>query len=76
MGVSFINKKHPHWRVIFVNYDNMGKKFGFSWSWKRAFGIQKIRQDIARFTGIPTTKLGRQRKLGSIILKFFFGNKH
>ena len=54
----------------------MGKKFGFSWSWRRAFGVQTFKQKIARTTHIPTTKLGRQRKIGSMILKFLFGNKH
>ncbi len=34
---------------------------GFSWN--RALGITKAKQDIARMTGIPTTKEGRKRKL-------------
>jgi hypothetical protein len=43
---------------------------GFSFSWKRALGITKMKQKIARDTGIPTTKAGRQRKFGK-----FFGIK-
>lgn len=45
----------------------MGKKYGFSFSWKRATGISSAKQRISRFTGIPLTKQGRQRKLGRII---------
>lgn len=45
----------------------MGKKFGFSFSWKRASGISSAKQKIARMTGIPTTKGGRQRKAGRIL---------
>ncbi|KNF07380.1 hypothetical protein CLPU_17c00050 [Gottschalkia purinilytica] len=40
----------------------MGKG-GFSW--KRATGITKAKQNFSRKTGIPTTKSGRQRKAGS-----------
>jgi hypothetical protein len=45
----------------------MGKKYGFSFSWKRAVGISSAKQKIARMTGIPTTKQGRQRKIGSMV---------
>jgi hypothetical protein len=37
---------------------------GISFSWKRALGITKVRRKAAKITGIPTTKSGRQRKLG------------
>lgn len=37
---------------------------GLSFSWKRALGITKTKQKIARATGIPTTKQGRRAKLG------------
>ena len=39
---------------------------GFSFSWKRAFGITKLKRKIAKKTGIPTTKSGRQRKIGKL----------
>ena len=39
---------------------------GLSFSWKRAFGISKAKRKISKATGIPTSKSGRQRKLGSI----------
>ena len=38
-------------------------KGGFSW--KRALGITKMKQNISRKTGIPLTKSGRQRKAGA-----------
>ncbi len=46
------------------------KKYGFNFSWKRLLGITSLRQKIARKTGIPTTKGGLQRKIGSLILKY------
>ena len=46
---------------------------GLSFSWKRALGISQANQKIARKTGIPTTKQGRERKIGSSILNVFFG---
>lgn len=39
---------------------------GLSFSWKRALGITSAKQKIAKATGIPTTKLGRQAKLGKL----------
>jgi len=39
---------------------------GLSFSWKRALGITKVKRKIAKATGIPTTKAGRQRKLGKL----------
>lgn len=42
----------------------MGKKFGFSWSWKRAVGISGMKNKISRKIGIPLTRQGRQRKVG------------
>ncbi len=43
------------------------KKFripGVSFSWKRALGVTRAKQRIARATGIPTTREGRRRKFG------------
>ena len=51
------------------------KKFGFSWSWKRALGISAFKQKISKTTGIPITKSGMERKLGRIMLNFFFRKK-
>ena len=38
-------------------------KGGFSW--KRALGITRMKQNISRKTGIPMTRSGRQRKAGA-----------
>ncbi len=50
----------------------MSKIPGFTFSWKRAVGITKAKQKVARKTGIPTTKQGIERKVGSAILKVIF----
>ena len=42
-------------------------KGGFSW--KRFVGISALKSKIARKTGIPTTRSGRQRKIGGALLK-------
>lgn len=49
------------------------RKYGFSFSWKRLLGITGAKQSFAQKTGIPTSKTGVERKLGSIILKKLFG---
>jgi len=41
-------------------------KGGFSW--KLLLGITRVKQDIARATGIPLTKSGRQRKVGKMVM--------
>lgn len=47
----------------------MGRKKipGLSFSWKRAFGVTKAKRRIARATGIPTSRSGRQRKYGIVM---------
>lgn len=42
---------------------------GLTFSWKRAVGITKVKQNIARTTGIPTTKQGLERKVGKTVLR-------
>ena len=42
----------------------MGRKFGFSFSWRRALGISGTKARISRKLGIPLTRSGRQRKIG------------
>ena len=46
---------------------------GVSFSWKRALGITKAKQQFARQTGIPTSKAGLERKIGNSLLKLLFG---
>jgi hypothetical protein len=36
-------------------------------SWKRALGVTRAKQKFARMTGIPTTKRGRQQKIGRLV---------
>jgi hypothetical protein len=45
----------------------MGRKFGFSFSWKRAVGISGLKNRISRKIKIPLTSQGRQRKLGRMM---------
>ena len=46
---------------------------GVSFSWKRAVGISQVKREIAKKTGIPTTKAGLERKIGHDIIKTIFG---
>lgn len=48
---------------------------GLTFSWKRALGITKARQQLARKTGIPTSKAGLERKVGNMIVSAIFGKK-
>lgn len=51
------------------------KKYGFSFSWKRALGVTSAKQSFARKTGIPTSKIGIERKIGSSFLNMLFKKK-
>ncbi len=48
----------------------MGKKFGLSFSWKRALGISGFKARISRKIGIPLTRGGIERKIGRTILRW------
>ncbi len=45
----------------------MGRKHGFSFSWKRAVGISAAKGRISRKVGVPLTRSGRQRKVGRAV---------
>jgi hypothetical protein len=45
---------------------------GVSFSWKRALGITALKRQIARRTGIPTSKAGIERKVGKTIIEKIF----
>lgn len=45
---------------------------GISFSWKRALGITKLKQQMSRKTGIPLSKSGVERKIGKTILDIIF----
>jgi hypothetical protein len=46
---------------------------GLTFSWKRAVGLTAARQRFARFTGVPTTRNGVERKVGAIVIRFLKG---
>lgn len=48
---------------------------GLTFSWKRALGVTQAKQQIARKTGIPTSKAGLERKVGKMIIKSIFGKQ-
>ena len=45
---------------------------GLTFSLKRAIGLTQVKQKISRATGIPTSKAGIERKIGSTLLKAIF----
>lgn len=45
---------------------------GVSFSWKRALGITRLKQQISRKIGIPMSKSGVERKIGKSILDILF----
>ena len=48
---------------------------GVSFSWKRALGISQFKQKVSRETGIPMSKSGLERKIGSTLVKMILGKK-
>lgn len=54
----------------------MAKIPGLSFSLKRAIGISGLKTKVALKVGVPTTKQGLERKIGSEIIKGFFCKKH
>ena len=48
---------------------------GLSFSLKRAVGVTKVKQQIARATGIPITRQGLEREIGGAVLKAVTGKK-
>lgn len=48
---------------------------GLSFSLKRAVGISGLKTKVARKTGIPTTKLGLERKVGQAVIEAITGKK-
>lgn len=43
------------------------RKYGFSFSWKRASGIAAAKGRLSRQLGVPLTRSGRQRKVGRMM---------
>lgn len=67
-----INEKLKAERINHSHDTAMIKIPGLSFSLKRALGLTAARQNLARKTGIPTTRGGIERKIGSLILKAIF----
>ena len=42
---------------------------GTSFSPRRALGVDVLKRNIARATGVPLTKQGLERKLGRMVIK-------
>jgi hypothetical protein len=42
------------------------RKFGVSFSWKRATGLSAAKSKLSRKIGIPLTKSGRRQKIGRL----------
>lgn len=43
------------------------RKYGFSWSWKRASGLSAAKGRLSRQIGIPLSRSGKQRKAGQML---------
>lgn len=54
--------------MLKISYMKIIKIPGVSFSLSRALGIDKIKRQIARETGIPTTRSGLEKKIGRMIL--------
>ena len=48
---------------------------GLTFSWKRALGITKTKQYLARQTGVPTSKAGVERKIWTLLFDLFLKKK-
>lgn len=48
---------------------------GVSFSWKRALGVSQVKREIAKATGIPTTRSGLERKIGKAVIDAIIGKK-
>ena len=46
---------------------------GVTCSWKRLLGLDQIKRNIAKQTGIPMTKAGVERKIGSAVIALIVG---
>ena len=80
MPASFsIHKQHINLFLIgrpgIQTFFNMSKIPGLSFSLKRAVGLTGLRQKAAHKIGVPTTKQGIERKIGSMVIKSIFGKK-
>jgi hypothetical protein len=61
-GVDYFGLPHSDQRTTMSR-----RKYGFSFSWKRALGISAAKGRLSRQLGIPLTRQGRQRKMGQLM---------
>lgn len=47
---------------------------GLSFSWKRAIGLTGLRLKVSHKLGVPTTKQGMERRVGSWLIGLLLGN--
>jgi hypothetical protein len=43
------------------------RRFGFSFSWKRALGLSALKARLSRKLGVPLSRSGRQQKVGRML---------
>ena len=55
--------------MLAVTMARRRRTYGLSFSWRRLVGVSAAKGRIARFTRIPLTKQGFQRKVGRMLLK-------
>lgn len=46
----------------------MARKYGFSFSWKRATGLSGAKSRLSRKIGVPLTRGGLERKIGRAVM--------
>lgn len=49
---------------------------GLTFSWNRFLGITALKRKVSRTTGIPTSRAGREAKVGRWLLGLIFGRRH
>lgn len=57
-------QRAPGWEGIGWEGRVMGRKYGFSFSLKRALGVSAAKGRLSHRLGVPLTRSGRQRKAG------------
>lgn len=59
-----------HGQTIGIEQEDITMNRG-GFSWNRFLGISAAKRRVSRATGIPWTRSGRQRKVGSLFWKLF-----
>lgn len=48
---------------------------GLTFGWRRAVGVTAARREVARRTGVPTTRAGVERKVGRTVINSILGRR-